>query len=234
MQQGPALRHPDNSHLAMDPQGQERLVRATTPNEQILQPSMARTSSVQSKTTGGSKRKKDGTQTPSAAVLTRSVSDVHDRNRKIGNTMTRYQRLACLWRSRKLAEDTATPVIPTQADTMQQGLRLQRPREARTALCLFAPSKRKDQHQHRLDNRLKRQRTDLHLISSRLLPMDRRHLLPASHQELVAIRNSSPPTKSSLSTLPQSNRQAHRRTTTSRLRLHLRRRNRPRSRRRLA
>ena len=234
MQQEQVLRHPDNSHLAMEPRGQERLARATTPNEQTLQPSMARTSSVRSKTTGGSKRRKDGTQTPSAVGLTRSVSDVHDRSRKTGNTTTRYRRLACLWRSRKLAEATAMPAIRKLVDTMQQGLRLQHPPGARTVHCQSAPCKRKGQLQRRLDSRHKRQQTDLHPTSSRLLLMDRRHLLLASLRELVATRNSSRPTKSSLSMLPRSNRQAHQRTTTSRLRQHLQRRNRPRSRRRLA
>lgn len=226
------MRHPDNNPLTTDLPGQERLVPATTPNEQTLRPSTARSSSVQSKTTGGSKRKKDATPTPSAAVLMRSASDVHDRNRKTGNTMTRYQRLACLLRSRKLAEDTVTPVIQTQGDTLQPGLRLQRPQEARMALCPFAHCKRKDRRHHRLDSRLKRQQTALHLTSSRLLPTGKRRLLLASHQEL-ATRNSSLPTRSSLSMLPRNSRPAHQRTTTSRLRRRSRRRNRRRSRRRL-
>jgi hypothetical protein len=169
------------------------------------------------------------------------ANDEHAKNRKIESTMIRYQRLGCLWRSRRLAADTATPA--TLVDTLLQGLRLQHPQEVRTAaLCPSVHCKHKGQLPRRPDNRINRlqrhpERMDPHHmeLSSRLLLMDsKQRLLPGSLQVLGIIRSSRLPTRSSLSMLLPNNLLVRRRTTTSRLRLHLRRRNRLKRLRRLA
>jgi hypothetical protein len=232
----------------MDLQKVERQGRDTTmamepSSGQIPRPSTTRTSSELNRKTEESRRKKEDTQILSAGVLTKIANAEHDKNRKTESTTIRYQRLGCLWRSRRLAADTATPATRMQVDTMLQGLRLQHPQEARmAALCPFAHCKRKGQLPRRPDNRasrLKRHpgRMDPHPteLSSRLLLMDsKQRLLPGSLQVLVIIRSSRLPTRSSLSMLQRSNPPARRRTTTSRPRLHSRRRNRLRRLRRLA